>query len=252
MTSASWNLGKNIARMDVRGWRAELDLSRPSNGLMNLEGAGLDWPDGELLGPRMPGIETNNTIEPAEAFARGDAVVAVYELTAPLPLRAAIQWRHLIHPMLGDDALIVELTASIATDGFDIPVQMDVHTRLPGDDVVRRDNTAGERFETITPTDRTITLGHDEGAECVLLRRRGSKLSFGALARRDEVARLELDRAIGGEGVVLRHVMVDWELEKGVTLRSRVVGLFLPAEDDEQHVLAYHRNLAEQPPVLQG
>jgi len=84
----------------------------------------------------------------------------------------------------------------------------------------------------------------------VLLRGGLDRFSYAEMVHPHDRCTLRLERAVDSPAMVLRHDLFDWPLEKGVTLRARLRGVFLPAEQDEPGTIAAYGDLVRQPPVL--
>jgi len=256
MSTSPWTLDGSIARMEYGPWRAQLDLTRPGAGLTNVAGSAGPLGAENLFGPLPPGVDVEQSIRPTDVYLRADEVVAEYAATAERPVRATFAWRchdlgWLDEPAVrASDGLMIELLVTLDTDEFAVPAETIVRSQLAAEQALRYTNIAGQPLEPIGVRDRIATLRPAEGALCVLLRGGGEQFSHAQMVHPHDRCTLRLERAVDSSAIVLRHDLFDWPLEKGVTLRARLRGVFLPAEQDEPATIAAYDELARQPPAL--
>jgi hypothetical protein len=230
MSSAAWRLEKSTARLKVSAWEAVVDLTRPNGGMH-------DWrfKGSELVLPKFVlGVELDSvTLE--DVYLRGTDLVATYSATPTRPTRVQIYWRvHTDASRTGTEVLAIDLQVSVQTHLLDSNPALVTSSLLQADEICREVRPA-----------------------CLLARRTRESLSYAEMVhpedqRRDAVAIESTDKSSpkNAQQFKLTHELFLPPLEKGVILRGRIRGVFMPCEGDEATTQAsYSEFIAAEPPL---
>lgn len=227
-SESPWEFDPPLGRLQAGPWSAEVDVARPQLGWHRLA-----WNaallEGQLLG-LAPDPQHRWPSPLADAYRRGDDLVASYWPTDPWPYAAEIYWSADATP---PDATLAAaaLLVSIQTDLLDALPRLALETRLPAEEVLQISvNDRDQPQVTELHEGRQRIAPH--GMMCCLVRRLpGSALS---------VAEVMLTRDF--REVIVAHQPGDttstrWQLfaeflEKGVIRRARCHVAFLPREQD--------------------
>jgi hypothetical protein len=205
-----------------------VDSAQPLRGLAEVVVGSVAWDDACLLGVS-GSVLASAAATRVEWHVRGDDLIAAYEIGQPDFARIDISWRA-AGPMAGASWLAcIDLFVSVRTDRLDWRHDVSVESEMPGTIAVpepfgRRGCSffAQDRWsyaEFVHPAD----LRHDELTEF-----------------RDGPARCHLRR----------RLFLPETLEKGVILRARARGLFLPAAVAETTVAASYADFTAADPPL--
>jgi len=224
--TSRWTLTGTAAQLRVASLHAAVDLARPDRGLFDLR-YGID-----VAGSFSAclGIATlrgaGDDVAQAETYVRGDDLVATYLQNAGRPFRLQSYWRSLDAGSLAEvaGAAVVELQASINTSLLDTQPTVDVTTTANGG--VWRE-LASQQF---------------------LFRPHHADWSYWEAAHPSDQSACRLTE--NECGLHLTHTLFDRPLEKGVILRSRVRGAFLPRATDEAAAAAFFDAFAKSEPPL--
>jgi hypothetical protein len=225
VTSQRWSLAGTVARLEARCATGTIDLANPSGGLHALSVDGRPLTDARLLAPQFT-LAAADELSVPESYVRGDDLVATYRQTAQRPIRVQIYWRvvDMAARLELRDVVIVELQASINTSLLDVVPTLDVSSHLPqatgvalanGGVLLRPADRAWSYFEIVHPSDRS---GDSPGAV--------------------------------GADALLAHRLFGRPLEKGVILRSRIRGAFVPRTGDVAAAEAIAADFATSEPPL--
>jgi hypothetical protein len=185
-----------------------------------------------------------------ECYVRGGDLVATYAERPTPQMRAQIYWR--VHSHSAEKSLTaLELVASVQTSLLDDDPAVSCSSVLPACEVLRLGFEDSDWF-SINARKRSPTL-MGAGPMCLLFRLAGG-ISYAEMVHPAEYeqnsAILRLDDADGSPQIFLQHQLFLRRLEKGVILRSRLLGLFLPTQGDEQAVAAAYRDYCSSEPPL--
>jgi len=249
--SFMWRVEDHNARLTLGELSASLDLLKPAAGLGQFAVAG-NRLAAEVLQVAWP--EREKSVEPPpENYVRGGDLVATYAETSLWPFRAQLYWRTGTHrgPQ-GQAAAVaaIELVASIQTQLLDTQARLSARSRVAVREVFRlRDPRRGE-FERCDPA-RSKRFQRSQAPACFLLRL-DDRLSYGEMVHPLDFqgSTLAFDSGPAGAGVSLNHDLFLSPLEKGVILRARVLGVFLPRRDDQQALAAHYAVFSAAEPPL--
>ena len=246
MEHPTWRLSAASAKLQSALLCGEVDLKQPERGLFDLRWRDRTLADHTILGVGLgAGDAAGESL--ADCYERGGDLVAVYEQTALRPLRVQVYWRAAEADALGTS---VDLQLSVQTSLLDSRPTLSAATRLPGGEVRRLVDAAAGEWETLQPTgDRSWALESPAEPLCWLFRWRQTGLSYVELALPGETHRSELTLAASGRLELSHQVFVE-HLEKGVILRTRIRGAYLPSDGDERLAAQAWREFVAAPPPL--
>jgi len=233
---AVWKLAAAEARLDFGELLATIDLTRPELGL-----TGISYQGRGIEATALLGVAIQRRLAPpiAEAYIRQRDLVVTYTQTPELPFRVQIYWRAASGPA-GNPA--IDLQVSVQTSLLDSRPALTTATSLG--DAQRLHLVEGAGGESQPPSH-----GYD------LLRPADSQASYVEMIHPADAAGGAL--FVAGLGVNQRpetgsvsHQLFASFLEKGVILRARLRGVFLPRQgDSELAAEAYRQFLAAPPPL---
>lgn len=220
----SWRLDRTIAHLRCGPLSGIVDLSLPSDGLhqMRLDGRAFD-------GCRWLAVDLEPPDEAtADWYERGPDLVATYPQTARRPFRVQVYWRGGMTRLDGGEHPHVDLQLSIETNLLDSRPILAASTHLP----------------MMIPE---IVVQGSKGWR--LVRFAQCDVSYVELPHADDALSVEFQPGgAGGTTIVTRWF--GCPLEKGVILRSRLRGLFLPRKNDEALAAAAFAAFKTEPPPL--
>lgn len=241
MSEAIWELAGSTARLCVPSadLGASLDLAHAAAGLVQWRFGKRPREGYQLLGVQVP------EGRPAEAYARGSDLVVTFPETPLDPLRVQVYWR-------ADPATAaIDVQVSVQTGLLDSHPELATESQVPAGEVLRLMNAEGAEFEPLAlDAGGTVSLPRAPGTHCLLFRPAGSEWSYAEMLHPSDYRRDVLSTASDGRAVRLVRSLFAMFLEKGVLLRSRSRGLFVPRHDDARRAAeAYGAFLATEPPL---
>jgi hypothetical protein len=236
----------------MTGLAARLDLTRPADGLLDIAVGAMPWHATRLLGVVVAPLPQDAADAPTESHVRGADLVVAYEASAHRPVRVDALWRA-VAPAAGDQFLAAaDLIVSVRTDLLDSRPELGVQSVLPACEIVRltaRDPIAGEALPH--PENAPAAFGRENGLGCLLFRPPGHDLSYAEMVHPADFQRDELHcGAPGSREVRVVHQLFSMSLEKGVILRARVRGVFVPRRDDARIAAECYAAFAAADPPL--
>ncbi len=264
MSAAVWQLDGYVARLSTADLRATIDLRNPAAGLRveTLDAAAQkSGPVASLFEVHLGQSSAEVDSAALDCFIRGGDLVAVYAETPVRPLRAEVYWR-----VVADGAesrraqslpapTRIELVISVQTSRLHMDPALTVATKLPAATEVRRlrDPATGQFVDCGVLDNRQCVFEPASGTGCLLFRGTGP-LSYLEMVHPADFRQTKLvGRSVAVGGCHIEHRMFESSsggLEKGVILRSRLRGMFLPGEQDEELALAEYRRFAASEPPL--
>jgi len=252
MHTQMWQLIERRATLRMTGLAARLDLTRPADGLLDVAVGGRPWHAARLLGVVAVALPQDAADAPTESHVRGADLVVAYEASAHRPVRVDALWRA-VAPAVGDRFLAAaDLIVSVRTHLLDSRPELAVQSVLPACEIVRltaRDPMAGAALPH--PENAPAAFGPENGAGCLLFRPPEQSLSYAEMVHPDDFQRDELHcDAAGSREVRVVHRLFSMSLEKGVILRARVRGVFVPRCDDARIAAECYAAFAAADPPL--
>jgi len=254
MTSV-WQIEHHLAHLKLSWLEASLDLRRPSQGLSHLATDEPDklWPEARLLAVQVPSLSEANPGMLQESHRRGADLVATYQPSDTWPVGVDVMWRAWDSDVFGAAAATIEVVVSVCTQRLDSHPELSVVSLLPDTEVARLVDVETPRYEPVGGSSHygPAILEAIQGPGCLLFRPRAAELSYAEMVFPSDFGRDELSsRREAPAWREIRHRLFPKSLEKGVILRARVRGVFVPRGDDEQLVARCYASFAAEDPLL--
>jgi len=242
----TWRLSEASASLQSPLVCGEVDLKQPERGLFNLRWRAQALADHEILGVALDANEAAAE-SLADGYQRGADLIATYAQTAHRPMRVQVYWRAAEAGALG---VSIDLQLSVQTNLLDSRPSLSTVTRLPAGEARRLVDAKSGEFETLEPTvAEPWALDSPAGPLCWLFRWPQTGLSYVELAFPGDSHGDRLAISEAGRLELTHRVLVE-SLEKGVILRTRVRGRYLPSERDEELAAEAYREFVHSPPPL--
>ena len=258
-----WTLHQTRACLTLPLFSGELDLQQPGAGIAPTRSDRRFESLRRLLGVELePG-----PLSPADAYVREGDLVVTYAQTDERPMRVQIYWRAGQGGATGpaadltvDHLPTIDLQVSVQTSLLGVPTPVTVASQLQVAEVLRLVDEKASRFEPLEWSAR-LSLEAAPGGGCLLLRPPTGDWSYAEMIHPADFERAELTVApaapaadrdpseVDREVVLTRHLFPD-SLEKGVILRGRLRGVFLPRRDDLRLLSACYASFLSMPPPL--
>ena len=238
MTPPLWQLDRHHARLELDPLEGTIDLSRPGEGLGALRLQSGRLADARLLGIAIPSLSAGDADSVVECYVRGTDLVAVYRESEHWPVQVEARWRAGSRSTPDGPLTTVELAVSVHTALLDSRPELSVQSVLPTEGVRRLVDQSTARFELLDPHG-PASIHPGDGPGCLLFRLPESTLSYVEMVHPADFLEDHLEGGVGsGPTVLVRHRLFGGRLEKGVILRARVCGAFLPRDGDLQSAAA--------------
>lgn len=246
MAPPTWQLERHRARLESVWLAARVDSTRPDRGLFDVRPAPGSLDEARLLGIVMPSLDPEQAAKPVEFLVRGAELLVAYEASESWPVRVDAVWRGVASSVADEVYLAIELQLSVRTDSLESHPKMAVQSVLAADQVLRAVDPDSSRFDPWTPQS-----GPSSGSlACTVFRLPQGGFSYAQMVHQGDSRHDELTPAEDTSSVRVRHWLFDQSLEKGVILRARVRGLFLPRDRDLQLAQKCFADFASAEPPL--
>jgi hypothetical protein len=232
MTLSTWELNGHLAQLHSDQLSAEVDLARPAGGVFHLRVSETHFKDLHILGIDMPSHVLGEADALADAYVRSADLAASYDASRDWPVRVDAVWRGGNRSSHHEFVAAIELLVSVRTDSLNSQPRMTVESTFSGGEVALATDRNADRFEPfISSTVDSASSGQDACRGCIVFRPAGSDLSYVEMVHPLDFRRDEL---LGGGKTPfrVRHHLFDESLEKGVVLRARLRGVFVPRGND--------------------
>ena len=243
MTSTLWQLNDSIAQLSSDRFRAQLDLKSPNRGLFSLAYE-KQSPTGSILGLHPAGNPTGLLGSVEDCYVRGNDFVAVFSQSEDQHQRTQVYWRHRPCAVAGhsaENSSGMEMVVSVQTDLLDSLPELESETRMSAQEVLHLNNP---NDLTALPLQEDLVLRSGEGPCCIVVRPKDSPISYVEMEPDLDFREVHLEVRDGE--VCLRHRLFSQRLEKGVILRARVHGIFVPRVTDLQCAAKYYEQLNQE------
>jgi len=250
MEITPWTLQGPRARLDGQHLSLTIHLLRPCDGFGDIRYLGCSLKDVSPLRIFLPPLsETADQEQLAEAYVRGDDLVAAYIETALRPVRPQAYWRAILP---SGPAAGVQLILSMQTSLLDSDPGTLTETALPVDEVWHCTNAERGEFRHVrVEPHRPCPLRPDMGTSLCLFRLPGDQFSYAEMLHPSDYVGACLERQPTDQPrLSLRYELFSEHLEKGVIRRVRAQSVFLPRRDDQDLALELLRQLSTAPPPL--
>jgi hypothetical protein len=243
--NSAWSLNGTLAELQRASLRARIDVTRPDLGLQHIQLNGRDLP-GHLLAIRRHAddgaSESSWPLPLADAYIRGDDLVATYKPTKDWPYSPQLYWS--ANPLHAADNPLASLSLqiSVETHLLDTWPRITVSSQLACQELLRVEPEAGttetlHRKQTIRPSTRAC---------CVLHRLAEPPISYTEVVPAGDFRELTVQHDARGAYRAEWHLFADF-LEKGVIRKARLQSAFLPRENDVPIALAYCAATEQRP-----
>ena len=250
MSLATWELNGHLAQLHLDQLSAEVDLAHPAGGVFHVCVAGTHVNDMRILGVSVPSHVAGKADAFWDAYVRSANLAATYDACGDWPVRVDTTWRGVNRSSRHEFVAAIELLVSVRTDSLTAQPRMAAQSYFHGGEIALATDRNADRFEEfISPTIDPASVPRDARGGCVVFRPTGSDLSYVEMVHPLDSQR---DGLIGGRDrpFRLRHHLFDDSLEKGVVLRARLRGVFVPRGNDTQLASEqYAAFRASEPPL---
>jgi len=225
-----WQLTDASAKYTNGPWQVSFHRSEASQGLLVARDCVNTQQPLQLFAPVFP--NTDRAITLTQCVSCGSTLEVTRAADTADPVETTLTWK--MFADAGED-LGIDLVISVRTELLQTPVDVQMQTRLPADEVLARD---GSQWAPAV----------DSSAGCTLFRLTGEPLSYLEMIHPDDAR----GTMIGGQGgsTAVTHSLFGSPLEKGVILRARLRGMLLPREHDTVRAAAAYADFAEAAPPL--
>jgi hypothetical protein len=238
-----WRLADSIARLELDGLTAGLDLRFPARGLSQLVLQGHALDRAHLLCADIAESHGGEA-QIADSYVRGDDLVVTYAETRETKLRLAVYWRYVPGESAAtNDATAIEAQVSVQTSRLDIDPSAWVRSSLPAAQVKQ---LVGDELLDFSKAQKAASTS---ALPCYVLENPGEKWAYAEMVH---PAEFDVPEVATGEGqTTLTHHLFSGTLEKGVILRCRIRGAFLAGGDglEERAADAYRHFRAARLPL---
>jgi hypothetical protein len=245
MQAAPWQLDGYQARLALGGGLSgNVDLLQPAAGLQ------FHWQNRihiVALGVELPPVKPSEAGALIDAWVRGGDLVATYSQGEKR--RGQIYWR----VQSCDDAAAasvptLELIASVQTSLLDSDPALGVRSLVAAQEVLRLTDDPNGRLDVIHFDEGGATSVAASSTPACFVFRLG-EMSYLEMVHPVDFTGSSLQRLPDGQ-IELSHRLFRGRLEKGVILRSRLRGLFVPREQDAALARRCYASFAASEPPL--
>lgn len=245
----AWKLQNPGATLDCGKFGGQVNVTSPQLGVheLRLEAAPLA---GHICGVECdasPDIAAAWPAKFADAYVRGDDLVATFNASDGWPFAPQIYWRANTLASVNNVLGSISLQVSVSTHLLDTHPRISAVTRLPADEVLHIALSDDDHARTTPLSARTEPVVHPEGnASCLLWRLVGGLLSYVEMAPASDFRKLSLEHDKDGT-CKARWDLIQEFMEKGVIRRTRLDSAFLPRNRDAEIAADCCRRLAARP-----
>lgn len=239
-----WFLHGNVAELSSRYLSGRIDVARPHGGLHGNLLPNVPAESTAILGVHRVAVPITAIAGPeafewplpvAEAYVRGDDLVASYTPASGWPFSPQLYWR--ADPLRSVEGVLssISILVSVQTHLLDTCPQIGVASQLPCGEVLTLAirSSASPRIELVHG-DRTISSGSE--IRCIVTRPRTWPISYVEIMAPSDFHDVAVRPDANGSSIEWR-LFADF-LEKGVIRRAQVHAAFLPRENDIEHAVA--------------
>jgi hypothetical protein len=244
MPSSVWQIADRVATLKDSALGGSLTPNEPAAGL---------WID-QVFGDPVPRAALFQVATAASAtaeyFDRGTDLVATYEEAGLRDLRIQVYWRIVDRSLVEPTTAAVDLILSVQTSRPEIYPTFSVSSLLRSSENQRLLASETAQFTACGESTDGIAFSASEGPGCFLFRG-ASRFSYAEMVHPADFQKSRLTYFGKRTGQSqLMHWFFDRPLEKGVILRSRLRGLFVPRDRDMELTAAEYRRFAASEPPL--
>ena len=224
----AWKLTANLTQWSETPITLSLDQARPDAGIeVRIPSLSTDR-HLRLFGPSLPN-EDDFQIPPQHLVCCGESIQATFAPKDCFPVETQVTWRtgrtDSGHPCL--DTVI-----SVGTQRLSACSRLNLLSMVPVAEVL-----VPEQAETAAPPAwKTYGLASGDPASieasCILVRFPDETWSYAEMTHPCDPVECEISSCAETRRLALRHELFSQSLEKGVILRARLRGVFLPRQSD--------------------
>lgn len=232
--AAEWKLDANQALLKVGPLTAAVDLAAPRHGVHQMTLDAQPLIDGELLGVEIEPVKSVLV----DSYVRGGDLVAVYADTPSKAMTTQVYWRAALLEIRAAVCPAIDLEISVQTSLLETRPKLRTRSRLPAGDVAP--------FGTCPPAQ---SRDDELFPHCIVFHTPHWKASYVELVHPTAAEASEINER-NARTSEITHRLFDCELEKGVILRARMRGLFVPHDGEIQLAADAYLQFIDQPPPL--
>lgn len=233
-SAAEWKLDENRARLTVGPLSAVMDLAAPQRGLHQMTLAAQP-----LLGCELLGVELDpmgRTL--IDSYQRGGDLVATFAEAPSAAASTQVYWRAALLQVNDAICPAIDLEISVQTSRLESRPAVRTRSHLPAGDM------AG--FATLPPAQSVARELFEHG---IVFYPSGWSTSYVEMVHPSGAEASQISKP-NETTIEIAHRLFECELEKGVILRARTRGMFVPRSDDLLFATAAWRQFLQEPPPL--
>lgn len=233
-SAAEWKLDDNRARLAVGPFSAVVDLATPRRGLHQMTLAAQP-----LIGCELLGVEFGST-PPAliESYQRGGDLIVSFAETPSAATSMQVYWRAALLQVHDAICPTVDLEISVQTSRLENRPVVRTLSHLPAGDM------AG--FATLPPAQSVARELFEHGT---VFRSSGWSASYVEMVHPSGAEASQISKP-NDTTIEIAHWLFECELEKGVILRARARGMFVPRSDNLRFAETAWLQFLHEPPPL--
>lgn len=248
----TWTLANSAGELRHGAVRGSIDIAHPDRGLTNVV-SNAQALRGHMLAIRRRSEATSHGVTSpesgsswplgvADAYVRGNDLVASYRPTEDWPYAPQLYWRANTLDDIPGVVSSLSLLVSVETHLLDTWPRIDIGSQLRCAEVLHIDAASGAA-ETLQ---RDQSMPTSSGSCCILRRLADWPISYAEIMPGNDFCQLAVrhDRD--------NHCTVEWQLfadflEKGVIRRAQLQTAFLPRENDVRLAMACCKAMEHRP-----
>jgi hypothetical protein len=240
-----WRIHGYSARLRTPILDARVDLLHPEEGLLEVRVSHVMLSHCRLLQFLPAGFTAGIPAEAlAEAYVRGDDLIATYLENQAAHVRPQVYWRHLP----GGAALAgVELILSAQTSQLHSLPRLWCQAQWNRCEAWQLIDPRRELYERLDAGETPTSIEAGQGTSLVLLRPQQHPLSVATAVHPADFHQAELSPLQRAAGCQLRYWLFPENLEKGVIRRARIRTWFVPRDGDAAAACGLYSSFLSDP-----
>ena len=246
---SDWLLQGTVAELTSGQLSARIDVARPNAGAQQVQ-----WNKITLAGPLLAVARDDDEALPrqtwplslAEAYARGDDLVASYSPSDQWPFSPQIYWRAAQVDACNASSTALSLLVSVQTHLLDTRPCIRVGSQIAADEIILIE-LGDDQAATIQELGRADRIFSPTArASIVIVRLAAADYSYVEMMPASDFSQAAV-RSTAGEMYETRWSLFADFLEKGVIWRARLNSLIVPRADDIELATSICRAIDERP-----
>lgn len=242
MPQPLWQAAEQSFSLELRQLAGMVNVLRPDEGLSHMVVGGKWQVPGHALAVSSLVSYGEEPLQ-VDAYERGNDLIATYAETDHRPLRIQTYWRGVTDSGLAEEIAAVDLQLSVQTHLLDSRPLLCTRSTLPADEILYLTNPDKPEFSPLPAADFKLTGGGCPA--CLLLRTSATEYNYVEMIHPDDLAEVSVHCGQGDELVEIVSSLFSGSLEKGVLLRGRLRGAFIPRERDTEFAWRCYRHLLD-------